>query len=108
MERLATGPDLQRHVPLRTWAATAWGSSRAHRPGRAVDYACEFGDFSVRRAFAATIPTDASTPGSVLIGDASCLPRTPISLRHLHVALGIAQSPIRRLGAMVHMGSVAG
>ena len=62
MEGLAIDPDLQRHVPLRTWAVTAWGSSRAHRPGRAVDYACEFGDFSVRRAFAATIPTDASTP----------------------------------------------
>lgn len=62
MESLATDADLQRYIPLRTWAATAWGSSRAHRPGRAVDYACEFGDFSMRRAFAATVPVDASTP----------------------------------------------
>ena len=62
MEGLATDPELQRHVPLRTWAATAWGSSRAHKPERAVDFACEFGDFSVRRAFAATVSADASTP----------------------------------------------
>ena len=62
MERLATDPDMHRHIPLRTWAATAWGKSRAHRPSRAVEYACEIGDFSVRRAFAATIPPDESTP----------------------------------------------
>ena len=61
MEQMATDSDLHRHVPLRTWAATAWGSSRAHKPARAIEYACEFGDFSVRRAFAATIPPDAST-----------------------------------------------
>ena len=50
------------HAPLRAWAAKAWGSSEAHRSARAVEYACDFGDFSVRRAFALTLPPDASTP----------------------------------------------
>ena len=83
MERLATDPHMQRYVPLRTWAAAAWGASRAHKPGRAIDYACEFGDFSVRRAFAATISPDASTPRNrsrwrrkLLAADADLMPVT--------------------------------
>ena len=58
---LATDSSLRRHAPLQAWAAKAWGSSEAHSPGRAVDYACHFGDFSLRRAFALTVPPDAST-----------------------------------------------
>ncbi len=59
---LAADSDLRRHAPLQAWAAKAWGSSKAHAPGRAVEYACHLGDFSVRRAFALTLPPDASTP----------------------------------------------
>ena len=58
---LATDSSLRRHAPLQAWAAKAWGSSKAHSPRRAVDYACHFGDFSVRRAFALTVPPNAST-----------------------------------------------
>jgi len=58
---LATDSSLRRHAPLQAWAAKAWGSSEAHSPGRAVEYACHVGDFSVRRAFTLTVPPDAST-----------------------------------------------
>ena len=47
LEELATDRSLMQHTPLQAWAARAWGSSRAHSPGRAVDYACHYGDFSV-------------------------------------------------------------
>ena len=62
LEELATDTNLRCHVPLQAWAAKAWGASKAHKPGRAVEYACHLGDFSVRRAFALTIHPDASTP----------------------------------------------
>lgn len=58
---LATDSSLRHNAPLQAWAAKAWGSSRAHSPGLAVDYACHFGDFSVRRAFALTVSPNAST-----------------------------------------------
>jgi len=61
MEELATDNELRRHTPLQAWAARAWGSSKAHSPGQAVDYACHYGDFTVRRAFALTIHPDSST-----------------------------------------------
>ena len=59
---LAADTSLRRHAPLQAWAAKAWGSSKAHAPARAVEYACHFGDFSVRRAFALTVSPNASTP----------------------------------------------
>ena len=59
---LATDSELRRHAPLQAWAAKAWGASKAHTPRQAVEYACYFGDFSVRRAFALTVSPDASTP----------------------------------------------
>ena len=62
LEELATDHQLRRHTPLQVWAARAWGSSKAYSPGRAVDYACHYGDFTVRRAFALTIHPDSSTP----------------------------------------------
>lgn len=62
LEDLATDTNLLGHVPLQAWAARAWGASKAHKPGRAVEYACHLGDFSVRRALALTIHPDASTP----------------------------------------------
>ena len=62
LEEMATDSGLMQHTPLQAWAARAWGSSRAHSPGRAVEYACHYGDFSVRRAFALTIHPDSSTP----------------------------------------------
>lgn len=62
LEELATDNSLRRHTPLQAWAARAWGSSKAHSPGQAVDYACHYGDFTVRRAFALTIRPDSSTP----------------------------------------------
>ena len=62
LEELATDSGLIQHTPLQAWAARAWGSSKAHSPGRAVDYACHYGDFSVRRAFALTIHPESSTP----------------------------------------------
>ena len=58
---LATDSSLRHNAPLQAWAAKAWGSSRAHSPGLAVDYACHFGDFSIRRAFALTVSPNAST-----------------------------------------------
>lgn len=61
-EDLAIDSSLRRHPPLRAWAARAWGSSKAHSPKRAVEYACHFGDYSVRRAFALTIEPTSSTP----------------------------------------------
>lgn len=62
LEKLATDSSPGCQVPLQAWAAKAWGSSKAHSPGRAVEYACHFGDFSVRRAFALTIDPASSTP----------------------------------------------
>ena len=62
LEELAVDNGLRRHTPLQAWAARAWGHSKAHRPGRAVDYACHYGDFTVRRAFALTIQPDSSNP----------------------------------------------
>ena len=62
LEELVTDTSLRYHVPLQAWAAKAWGASKAHKPGRAIEYACHLGDFSVRRAFALTIHPDASTP----------------------------------------------
>ena len=62
LEQFATDSSLRHHAPLQAWAAKAWGSSKAHAPGPAVDYACHFGDFSVRRAFALTVSPAASTP----------------------------------------------
>ena len=62
LEELATDHRLGRHTPLQAWAARAWGYSRAHSPGQAVEYACHYGDFTVRRAFALTIQPDSSTP----------------------------------------------
>ena len=62
LEELATDHRLRRHTPLQAWAARAWGASKAHSPGRAVDHACHYGDFTVRRAFALTIHPDSSTP----------------------------------------------
>ena len=64
LEDLATKDSLRQHPPLRAWAARAWGSSEAHSPKRAVEYACHFGDFSVRRAFALTIEPTSSTPSN--------------------------------------------
>lgn len=64
LEDLATRDSLRQHPPLRAWAARAWGSSEAHSPKRAVEYACHFGDFSVRRAFALTIKPTSSTPAN--------------------------------------------
>ena len=58
---LAADSSLRRHAPLQAWAAKAWGSSKAHAPARAVEYACHFGDFSVRRAFTLTVSPNAST-----------------------------------------------
>ena len=54
LEEFATDTNLRCHVPLQAWVAKAWGASKAHKPGRAVEYACHLGDFSVRRAFALT------------------------------------------------------
>ena len=62
LEELIANGSLRHHAPLQAWAAKAWGSSEAHAPGRAVEYACHFGDFSVRRAFALTVSPDASAP----------------------------------------------
>ena len=64
LEDLATNNSLRQHPPLRAWAARAWGSSEAHSPKRAVEYACHFGDYSVRRAFALTIEPTSSTPAN--------------------------------------------
>ena len=61
LEGFATDSSLRHHAPLQAWAAKAWGSSEAHAPGRAVEYASHFGDFSVRRAFALTVSPAAST-----------------------------------------------
>ena len=61
LEELATDTRLRRHVPLQAWAARAWGSSKAHKTGRAVEYACHQGDFSVRRAFTLTLRPGSST-----------------------------------------------
>lgn len=49
------------NVPLRAWAAMAWGASEAHRPRAAVDHATDIGDFLLRRAFVLTIDPEAST-----------------------------------------------
>lgn len=49
-----------RNIPLKAWAAMAWGASSAYRPGTAVDHAACVGDFSLRRAFVLTI--DPSEP----------------------------------------------
>jgi hypothetical protein len=46
---LALSPEHQTQVPLQTWAAFAWGSSKHWRPGRAVDGAKHAGSLSVRR-----------------------------------------------------------
>ena len=62
LEEFVADGSLRHHAPLRAWAAKAWGASEAHRSARAIEYACDFGDFSVRRAFALTLPPDASTP----------------------------------------------
>ncbi|WP_420442888.1 RNA-directed DNA polymerase [Candidatus Poriferisodalis sp.] len=61
MEQLALDSSCHQHVPLRAWAAAAWGSSRAHSPARAVEYACGHGDFSLRRAFTLTVHPKSST-----------------------------------------------
>ena len=61
LEEFATDSNRRHQVPLQAWAARAWGSSKAHTPRRAVDHACHFGDFSVRRAFVLTVSPDAST-----------------------------------------------
>ena len=62
LEEFVANGSLSHRAPLRAWAAKAWGSSEAHRSARAVEYACDFGDFSVRRAFALTVSPDSSTP----------------------------------------------
>ena len=61
LEEFATDTSLRHHVPLQAWAARAWGSSKAHTPRRAVEYACHLGDFSVRRGFALTVSPATST-----------------------------------------------
>jgi len=61
LEELATDTRLRPHVPLQAWAARAWGSSKAYKPGRAVEHACHQGDFSVRRSFALTLHPGSST-----------------------------------------------
>ena len=50
-----------RNIPLRAWAAMAWGASEAYRPRAAVDHATDIGDFLLRRAFVLTINPEAST-----------------------------------------------
>ena len=50
-----------RNIPLRAWAAKAWGASEAYRPRAAVDHATDIGDFLLRRAFVLTIDPEAST-----------------------------------------------
>ncbi len=62
LEDFATSCELRRHPPLQAWAATAWGSSKSHRPGRAIEYAEHFGNFLVRRAFSLTVRPDSSAP----------------------------------------------
>ncbi len=59
METIATNFTRQSHIPIRIWAARAWGASEAHTPAKAVEFACEFGDFSLRRAFVTTISSEA-------------------------------------------------
>lgn len=49
------------NVPLRAWAAKAWGASEAYRPIAAVDHATDIGDFLLRRAFVLTIKPSDST-----------------------------------------------
>lgn len=62
LEELATDSNSRQYSPLQAWAATAWGASDAHRPGRAVECAEHSDDFMVRRAFALTVHPTASTP----------------------------------------------
>ncbi len=61
LDKVVADGGLGHHAPLRAWAAKAWGSSEAHRPEHAVEYACNIGDFSVRRALALTVRADTST-----------------------------------------------
>ena len=61
LDKVVADGSLGHHAPLRAWAAKAWGSSEAHKPEHAVEYACNIGDFSVRRALALTLPADTST-----------------------------------------------
>lgn len=62
LEEVAVDRDCRRHAALQAWAAKAWGSSMAHRPGQAVDHVCDHGDFTLRRAFALTIHPDSVDP----------------------------------------------
>ena len=39
LEEFATDASRRHHVPLQAWAARAWGSSKAHAPGLAIEYA---------------------------------------------------------------------
>ena len=61
LEELAMANDCNRDIPLKAWAAKAWGSSSAYRPETAVDHADSVGDFSLRRAFVLTIKPSDST-----------------------------------------------
>ena len=60
-EEVAMTNDSNRDIPLKAWAAKAWGASGAYRAASAVDHAASVGDFSLRRAFALTIKSSDST-----------------------------------------------
>lgn len=60
LESLALSQSGPTNVPLRAWAATAWGASQAHKPGLAVDYAAGAGELPIRRAFALTVHSNHS------------------------------------------------
>lgn len=50
-----------RNVPLQAWAAAAWGTSEAHRPGAAIANARHVGELPIRRAFALSVKPESSS-----------------------------------------------
>ena len=60
-EEVAMTNDSIRDIPLKAWAAKAWGASGAYRTEIAIDHAASVGDFSLRRAFVLTIKPSDST-----------------------------------------------
>lgn len=61
LEEVAMTNDSNRDIPLKAWAAKAWGASGAYRSETAIDHAASVGDFSLRRAFVLTIKPSDST-----------------------------------------------
>ena len=79
VHELARSSQHQGHVPLQTWAATAWTTSDHWKDGRAIEAARDKGSLSVRRAF--VLGFDNRQPGKAAVRHVHELARIEPDLR---------------------------